>query len=173
MKKQIAAMIGVAFLLTVVAGSLYRGHNFMIGSDNADDPRAGKEAHPVPFWSLNYIPPDPDFAALQRNMEAKDAVAEEVIAGRMTLAEAADRFRVINAARPSHLPFHLDAFPGGGDEERNCRHVIRFVDSSLMGRPDREAVVARLESELQRHLAGKVEASSPPVPVQRPTKVAD
>jgi hypothetical protein len=172
MKKQIAAMIGAAVMVTVTAGFLYRGCGIFSGGTKGDDQRTGSEPLVLPFLSREVVPPNPDVALIQKNLEAKDEVAREVIAGRMTLAEAAARFRTIDASRPPHLPVHLDVVPGSSDEERICRQVIAYVENNLEGRPDRDAVLARLEADLRRHLEVKKPIGSPTAPV-RPVKVAD
>jgi hypothetical protein len=76
--------------------------------------------------------------ALQR-LEAKQRVIADLIGGRLTLFEAAARFR-----RAS----------GGGDGEALCRAVIGWAHLALSDRPERAEVFSEvLENELQAHLA--------------------
>lgn len=79
-------------------------------------------------------------------VRAKDQIAEEVIAGRMSLAEAAARFGRLNRLADS-VPM---------DDERLYDQVINWVHGMIWFDPDRVAVVmARLEAEYraeqQRH----------------------
>jgi hypothetical protein len=72
--------------------------------------------------------------------EKQEAVAA-VIAGQLTLLEAATRFRAAGCPRPD------------ADGESACRSVIGWVHLALCDRPERaEEVSARLERELQKYL---------------------
>jgi hypothetical protein len=83
----------------------------------------------------------------------KRIVVEALIAGRLTLVQAAGRFRALNRAGP---PFSWrwfrEAYPGGSDEERHCREVIARVEIELEGAdpclalPLRRALLGELES---------------------------
>jgi hypothetical protein len=80
---------------------------------------------------------------------AKDAVAAKVLAGRLTLLEAAARFRDLDRGPPAFDWEHFRAgTPNMSDEERHCREVINRVASTW---PDEAAVVVRLERELEKH----------------------
>jgi hypothetical protein len=91
---------------------------------------------------------------LRHWQEGKREAVRAVIAGRMTLLEAAARFRELDRQLPE---FKWDlfrrAYPGSSDGERHCRHVIAATEAELSKRPDEAAeVMARLEAELQEHL---------------------
>ena len=83
----------------------------------------------------------PDAApALLASLAQKQQAVADVIRGRVSLLEAADRFRI------------------AGGSERNaealCRSVIGWVELKLRDRPERAAMVAdHLERELQCLLA--------------------
>src|SRR5262249_28652477 len=86
--------------------------------------------------------------------EAKIAVVFRVAAGRVSLREAAARFRDINASR-RNFPWDRfrEAHPGATDDERHCREVIRWVrwwveEEQGSGR----SLSRRLEAELKEHL---------------------
>jgi hypothetical protein len=96
-----------------------------------------------------------------------------VIAGRLTLLEAAARFQAITLSRPAHMPVSLAGYPGGSDEERFCRQVIAYVESLLEDVSERRAVVVRLNCELRAHLAIFGTVVLPRCPVQEPVRVAD
>src|SRR5262249_33796987 len=89
-----------------------------------------------------------------RRSEATEAAVKEVIAGRLTLREAAARFRALAKENPD---FQWETFrrtyPGASDEERHCRQVIDAAQKALGYEPDEAAeVVTRLEAELREHL---------------------
>jgi hypothetical protein len=156
----------------MLAGGLYQGRNWLVGEEGAHDGggwRASFSAHP----SQEMLPPDSDVTVIQRCIEARGQVAREVIAGRLTLLEAAARFQAISLSRPSHLPVSHAAYSGDSDEERLCRQVIAYVDFELQGRPDRSAVVAKLNSELRELLATFGTIILPRFPVQEPVRTTD
>jgi WD40 repeat protein len=97
---------------------------------------------------------DEQCRAIRRRIEAKNRLAAEVIDGRLTLLEAAARFRDLDREPP---PFDRDAFrcsyPGASDDELLCREVIFFVRVEQRRRPGTDAgIVARLEAELNERL---------------------
>lgn len=86
----------------------------------------------------------------------KRQVVEEVIAGRLSLPEAAAWFRELNGAYSIHLSVLRRQHPGLSDDEILYRNVIDFVDSHLERRPEESAVVlARLEAELTAWQCGR------------------
>jgi hypothetical protein len=91
---------------------------------------------------------------LQRN-DAKDAVATEVIDGRLNLFEAAARFRTINKSNPQAEQW-LTGYPYRDQpyELALCRSVIRRVEVELRSRASgpEDDTVARIEAELAEHL---------------------
>jgi hypothetical protein len=91
--------------------------------------------------------------SLQRLAEQRQ-VAQEVLAGRLTLLQAAARFRTIRAEdSPHHRALALRHYPGASEEEWLCRLVIGFVAAELQGQPEQErACRQRLEAELRQHL---------------------
>jgi hypothetical protein len=92
--------------------------------------------------------------ALQRRVGAKVRLAREVIDGRLTLLEAAARFRDLNREPPlfAWVAFRA-ANPGASDDELLCREVISYVHLEQRGQPGTDAgLVARLEAELNERL---------------------
>jgi len=87
--------------------------------------------------------------------DAKDIVVADVIAGRLTLIEAAVRFRKINESNPQ-AEHWLTKYPYRNQpyELALCRSVIQRVELELEARgTGRElGIVARLEAELAEHL---------------------
>ncbi len=93
-----------------------------------------------------------DRVVLLNSVETKRQIADNLTAGRLTLWEAAARFKALYATRPEHLGPYLDQYPGGSDDERLCRQVIGFAEARLEESAARKAFVARLEAELQQRL---------------------
>jgi hypothetical protein len=106
--------------------------------------------------------------ALRRRREAKWQVAEEVIARRRSLAEAIERFRALDRQGP---PGRLEAQKiedfRMSEDEWDYQRVINYVREILGDRPDEaDAVIARLEKELQELLADR--KKRPAAPVEKP-----
>lgn len=86
-----------------------------------------------------------------RRIAIKESIVEELLAGRLTLAEATDQFVEMNAARPECLNRIRAEYPGSGDREKTARNVISFA--IVHTKPaERAGVQLRLERELQRML---------------------
>ena len=92
---------------------------------------------------------DPCRQAMRRATD-KRRLAAEAIEGRLSLVDAAARFRDLNAAAPAfNRQAFCTAYPGGSDDERDCRAVLNFVRVELQGRRDADPALAeRLEAEL-------------------------
>jgi hypothetical protein len=80
-------------------------------------------------------------------------VARAVLAGRLSLPEAASQFlalrREVQASYPN-VPRLADDL---SEEEDTCREVIAWVRAELAGDPERaREVTVRLEAELDAHL---------------------
>lgn len=100
-------------------------------------------ADPDREW-LEVEPTPPEVTGLMTLAEIKRGLAEEVVAGRLSLAEAAAAFYRANGERNALLFDHAGDW-GGTREEKLCRQVIAYVRST----DERsEAAVARLETEL-------------------------
>ena len=103
-------------------------------------------------------PPDDqlerDLRALDRRSFAKIEVARDAIAGRLTLFEAAARFRAVDADAPDRLRRGWRVgLKGGSDEERYCRQVLCYVETLTWGGDGDPAVVARLRAQVDEALA--------------------
>jgi hypothetical protein len=87
--------------------------------------------------------------AAQSNLEDKRRVVLELADGKLTLAEAAERFRGFQARMDDgndDLLGTYSAMPTGTDAV--YRHVLTWVKTQLRDDPRRDAVVGRLEKEL-------------------------
>src|SRR6266849_2254012 len=91
-------------------------------------------------------------AALHRANATKLDVAREVLAGRMTLADAVACYRDIH----EHLPLAWETirrnYPGNTDEERWCLNVLSWAQSAAGDQPDQLETLARLDAESRRYL---------------------
>ncbi len=104
-----------------------------------------------------------------RRMHAKREVAWDLIDGRLTLIEAAARFRLLNDS-PSEFPNrHLGLIEGRNDAERLCRQVIAWAHNELIVREPRRAgeFAAALTAQLDALLAAEGELRLPEAPAAR------
>src|SRR5262249_8804642 len=70
--------------------------------------------------------------ALLARGDQRDQTIRELLAGRLTLLEAAARFRALDRAPPAFdWEVFRSAYPGDSDEERHCRKVIGWVEVEL------------------------------------------
>jgi hypothetical protein len=91
-------------------------------------------------------------------------IARELIAGRLTLHEAIDRFRILSQNNPDYSwTLFQAAHPGATDDERLGHQVISYVKSELSDHPELAAeIVARLEGQLYTTEGKSGGASRPP-----------
>jgi hypothetical protein len=94
---------------------------------------------------------DKRHAAVGRCLAGKAEVTEEVVAGRLSLAEAIDRFRQLEALRdegPDEAPGTPSRLAADGDE-KIAQNVLSWASWRLYKEPSRRAeVMTRLEKEL-------------------------
>lgn len=85
-----------------------------------------------------------------RRIEVKDQIVREVVANRLSLREAAARFRDLQAAATDlSEETYLWHYPGGTIDDRYCRAVIARVQHLLQADSTLSREVgARLEAEL-------------------------
>jgi hypothetical protein len=91
-----------------------------------------------------------------RRVAAKRRIIDEVVAGRLTLLEAAAWFRHLNNCDGPRPQAEALWGPQGRTEgERMCRQVLSWVRSDLQACPESQyrAVYGRLEAELEAELA--------------------
>jgi hypothetical protein len=105
-----------------------------------------------------------------RRLESKWQIAQAVIAGRRSLAEAMGLFRDLDHQWPDlRTGFKKPEDLWMSEDEWDGRAVIEQVRQVLAERPDEAAVVAgRLEKELQQLLAER--KKHPPAPAEPRTK---
>ena len=79
---------------------------------------------------------------------AKEVLVEELIRGRLTLAETTAHFRILNAGAPQFAEFLRENYPDGTDEERAAQNVIDYAAHRVADPAERETVTCRLTAEL-------------------------
>jgi hypothetical protein len=86
-------------------------------------------------------------------LQARAVIVRAVVAGRMSLREAAARFRDIDATMPADFRDHgRSDYSGATEEERLCRKVIHSVVAQQDDPCLAAALGARLDEELQQLL---------------------
>jgi hypothetical protein len=78
---------------------------------------------PVGYPPAADLPNDPVLARIAQKTEVADAL----VRGELTLAEAAAQFRDANGSDPAALAELRRMFPGAGDDELTYRQVIHFA----------------------------------------------
>ena len=98
-----------------------------------------------------------------RRGAAKQRAAEDSLAGRLTLLEAAGRWRDLDAGLSGGERDSWRACAAGAtDEERYCRQVLDRAAALAEGRPEGGAAVDRLRRQLDEALAaGNVRLPEP------------
>jgi hypothetical protein len=81
---------------------------------------------------------------------AKEQVIRDVVAGHLSLCEAAARFRDLHQSSPlCDMSSFRQFVPGDSDEDRYCRQVIRAVESYGPSGSDKVDRVRRLQKEFE------------------------
>jgi len=95
--------------------------------------------------------------AVCRRVETKNHLTEAVLEGRLSLAEAARRFRDCDRCRQVfEIEVGRAVVPIASDQERYCRLVIGWIQRAVQERPDKgQEVLRRLEAELEELVRDK------------------
>lgn len=88
-----------------------------------------------------------DVTILNR-ITAKEALVDEVIAGRLPLADAAAQFLALSADSATYLAYVRQSYPTGTDEVRVARNVIEYVTQRVETTPGGNELLCRLAAEL-------------------------
>jgi hypothetical protein len=91
-------------------------------------------------------------ASLAR-IEARRLIVRDLIDGRITLLDAASRFRALSASGHFLIDEFRRAYAGPTDEVRYCRYVIAYVQNELHKDPERARIIV---GRLQKELGGQV-----------------
>jgi hypothetical protein len=90
---------------------------------------------------------------LLARIEKRKEITLQLAAGRMSLFEAAAKFKRLNR-EPNPSPHRMENFfPGASDNERLCRQVIEWLRHQPMPSKQREQALAQAEADLRDHLA--------------------
>lgn len=91
-----------------------------------------------------------DFVSFQQRTQAKQRIAEEVIAGRLTLARAVECFRELNKEAGSHPDDRGQSESEDVPPEWVEQHVFAYIEYALRKQPDEASRIRiRLEAERQ------------------------
>ena len=97
---------------------------------------------------------------VEERIEFSRKIAQELIAGRLTLWVAADQLQNLDqSSAPLYQEFYASVFPqiypGQSEPERYCRRAMALAESELVLKPvERSAVLRRLHQELKSNLGG-------------------
>jgi hypothetical protein len=93
-------------------------------------------------------------ARVVERTQARRAVIAQLVAGQLTLLQAAQYFRTLIDVDPAHASSEFDMPKGQSEAERYCRQVIVYTSGELMlaGSEQASQVVDRLEAELNDYL---------------------
>jgi hypothetical protein len=83
-------------------------------------------------------------------LEDKCRLGDDLVAGRLTLREAADRFREIAARQDGGTGRVLRAFPAASQDESFCRHALCYVEAECLRNPELAGVLAGLRAEYRQ-----------------------
>lgn len=87
---------------------------------------------------------------VQQQVRVKEVLADELIAGRLSLAEATDRFELMVTDSPRILTGLRTMYPDiPTDRERVARHVVDYTRSRVNDPRERERVAVRMTTELE------------------------
>jgi hypothetical protein len=88
-----------------------------------------------------------ELQAACRRIALKDRLAEDLLAGRRTLREAARLLRQGEGVSAAYLEELRHCYPGQTDMDVLCRHLFLYTEGTLKGRPHLASVLTRLEAE--------------------------
>jgi len=100
---------------------------------------------------------------LKWSSATRERIARRVISADLTLWEAAACYGRLDAQMPAGLDATTSRHGESSDEERLCRHVIRFVRTELLLTGQNDTLVPELEAQLEDGLRlGGVRLPDPP-----------
>jgi len=106
---------------------------------------------------------DEELQAWQHCAEVKRNTCNELIAGKITLREAATRFALAQIAVGEDRQVKWTTYPGDNDQERRSLEVLAWVRSLLAGQPDiADSVQLRLEAEFHALVNRNSNPAAPP-----------
>lgn len=155
------ALVGVAPALLVLVGSLALSREYRREAESSDKARSNSETM---IW-----PSAEDEERLHRTALKQEAI-EDLLNGRLTLAEAVERFEMLSASPEAQTNMRLSV-RGSTDEERALKQVLAFARIRAAQEPKRfDAALARLEAEANLPAAAPGEPGSGPRPLPLPPR---
>jgi hypothetical protein len=143
------AFLALGAVLAVLTGVLYLvpGAASRLGLDFWKLPDLGVQLQRDEAYGTEL---DREAEEALRRVAAKEETVRGVVEGRLTLGQAAARFRALDAgAPPSTRQVLAERFPAVPEDERCCREVIAWVAADEEKRPDGGPGLARrLAAEL-------------------------
>jgi hypothetical protein len=151
----------VVALVVPVAAALTDGRCCAWVAAVGFDPFGGSNANDIAEQSDETRDLDAEGAEIQHRMEVKNALIENLVAGRSGLAEVTARFLALDEGRPAYMMALRNAQPGSTDEEKMARNVIGYTHPALNSLSffQRTAVLSRLEAEFRDYTNGLVSLS--------------
>jgi hypothetical protein len=103
------------------------------------------------------------------NIGVKDAIVADLVAGRLTLREAAARFQEASELVENNDPDLLPDYQMPTTEEGVCRQVLLWVRTEVSSLPEEQAkrILTRLEKEYESRF-GPLESATYPCGSDRP-----
>jgi hypothetical protein len=98
-------------------------------------------------------------AEICRRIGAKEEVAEGLITGSISLAEATDRFLALNRPYPEYVNMIRETFPGSTDEEKTARNVIAYCLLRANSPAEQEQLAQRFEAQFRAMFEGRTAAN--------------
>ena len=140
---------GVLALLLAVAGVSYAMPEWTVelGVDFWDVPTLNRQIEQDRRQAEEF---DANSMATVQRLREKTAIAADLVAGNVTLCEAAVRYRDLNAAAPHVLATLRERYPDCSDDERHCRNLLDFVGAEWPRSPETEACLKRCNAELDQ-----------------------
>ncbi len=86
---------------------------------------------------------------IQRRIALKEGIVGDLLAGRLSLAEATSQFAALNLPRADAMAVIRATYPGRTDEEKLARNVIEYARLRVDDKTP-PGVMARLEAEFDR-----------------------
>jgi hypothetical protein len=97
---------------------------------------------------------DAVLVGVKQELERRHVLADDLIAGRLTLAQATDAHMALNESRPGHLATLRTAYPGNTDRECAARQAVAFTRDRPGGPTFQKSVSRRLAAEFEAMFPG-------------------
>jgi hypothetical protein len=91
---------------------------------------------------------------VRQRLQGKDKITRDLLDGRLSLFEAAARFRKLEELTSEYIGYSREPRPGETVEENLCHQVIRWVhhEAAVRTYPEPDQLAQRLEEELREHI---------------------